>query len=86
MSIGAISDDNWQLLYPKKKSTVSADTFGSSLLLVLLRCICHLSPPYPNGWTELPLHKDKGLSADLARFTWYRQYVMSLVGNVKIVK
>ncbi|KAF6037546.1 hypothetical protein EB796_004162 [Bugula neritina] len=74
-----LSSRHWELLYPNRKSTVTSDSFSSTLLVILLKSICHLSPPYPNGWKNLPLPGDKGLSADLARISWYRRHVASMV-------
>ena len=70
----------WELLYPtKRKTRAKSDQFGCTLLLILLKSICHLSPPYPNGWHDLPLSTDKALSADLARLTWHTSHIATLV-------
>ena len=72
--------DYWELLYPtKRKTRAKSDQFGCTLLLILLKSICHLSPPYPNGWHDLPLYTDKALSADLARLTWHTNHIAALV-------
>lgn len=44
----------WEMLYPKNGLTlVRSDDFDLSLLLILLRTICHLAAPYPNGQWSL---------------------------------
>lgn len=77
---GVLDNEQWMMLYPaKKKNDAKCDTFDFGLLLLLLKSICHLSPPYPNGWSEMPLTTDKALSADLARLTSITSKIYNLV-------
>ena len=49
---GIIDDLMWYKLYPKASKTptpVRSTDFDLSLLLILLKSVCHLAPPYPNG-------------------------------------
>ncbi|XP_031551975.1 uncharacterized protein LOC116289226 isoform X2 [Actinia tenebrosa] len=62
----------WDRLYPASPSTpVTSADFDITLLLVLLRNICGLTPP-PTGWDKLPVATDLSREADLARVKYYR--------------
>lgn len=56
-----------KLLYPIKKKHTASTQYNSHMLIILLETICHLSPPYPNGWPAQPLPADRSLSADIVR-------------------
>ncbi|XP_076434990.1 uncharacterized protein LOC143274892 [Babylonia areolata] len=78
-----LSDKQWRTLYPTKKqdlANLSSETFDARVLAVLLQFICHLSPPYPHGWSTLPLAQDSSLSADVVRIQMYLQQAGSLGG------
>ncbi|XP_013410021.1 NLR family CARD domain-containing protein 3-like [Lingula anatina] len=77
-SRGLISEAQWGKLYPRRKKNANSENYGPTLLYILLRHICHLAPPYPNGWDSCPLQSDKGISADVARVQWYRRQLVSL--------
>ena len=65
-------------MYPTKKqemAALSSGCFEARLLAVLLQFTCHLSPPYPHGWSALPLPQDLSLSADVVRLQMYFQQV-----------
>ncbi|XP_053376058.1 uncharacterized protein LOC123534023 isoform X3 [Mercenaria mercenaria] len=62
-----LTEKQWQLLYPVKKKHQSSQKYDSRTLIILLETICHLCPPYPNGWGKEPLPKDGSLSADIVR-------------------
>ncbi|XP_050408561.2 uncharacterized protein LOC126823646 [Patella vulgata] len=76
----AISEKQWKVLYPPGKGAVSSQYYDSRLLVILLQTICHLSPPYPNGWATVPLAMDTSLSADVVRLQIFLQQIGSLVG------
>ena len=61
-------------LYPTIPSTVSSASFDITLLMVLLRNICHLTPPI-FGWDELPSAADTSTEANVARVKYYRNTV-----------
>ena len=53
---------------------VSSANFDVTLLIVLLRNICGLSPPL-TGWDDLPPAADKNIAHDIARVKYYRNTV-----------
>jgi hypothetical protein len=55
------------MLYPLNKKHTSSQQYDSRTLCILLQSICHLCPPYPNGWGVTPLSTDSSLSADIVR-------------------
>jgi len=59
------------MLYPVIPSLVSSANFGPTLLMVLLRSICHLRSPV-NGWDNFPPSTDKNIEDDIARIRFYR--------------
>ncbi|XP_031573579.1 uncharacterized protein LOC116307458 [Actinia tenebrosa] len=67
-----LSEQQWDRLYPasRSKAVTSAD-FDITLLFVLLRNICGLTPP-PTGWDKPPAATDLSREADLARVKYYR--------------
>ena len=64
----------WSILYPAIKSSVSSEKFDITLLMVLLRNICGLTPPAA-GWDALPSPTDVNCEDDLARIKYYRNTV-----------
>lgn len=70
-----INDKQWELIYPLNKKTTSSQQFDSRLLCILLQGVCHLCPPYPNGWGVTPLPTDSSLSADIVRLQILHQKV-----------
>ncbi len=69
---GILDQRQWDVLYPERKGKTTSEDYDVVLLLILLKNICHLSPPYPNGWSEAPVSGDKSIPADLARIQWLR--------------
>ena len=66
----------WGKLFPAVASTVSSANFDVTLLMVLLRNICGLSPPVSTGsWDKLPPDSDNSTEANIARIKWYRNEV-----------
>ena len=68
-----LNPTQWGKLYPTH-SPVSSATFDITLLTVLLRNICGLSPP-ANGWDRLPLATSTSIADDIARVKYYRNTV-----------
>ena len=64
----------WSKLYPAIKSSVTSENFDITLLMVLLRNICGLTPP-ATGWDNLPSPTDLSCEADIARIKFYRNTV-----------
>ena len=66
----------WGKLFPAVASSVSSANFDVTLLMVLLRNICGLSPPVSTGsWDKLPPDSDKSTAANIVRIKWYRNHV-----------
>ena len=68
----------WKMLYPVKKKHVTSTQYNSHTFIILLETICHLSPPYPNGWAVQPLPTDRSLSADIVRLRLLFQEIAGL--------
>ena len=64
----------WGKLYPAITSSVSSANFDITLLVLLLRNICSLSPP-TTGWDSLPPDADTSIEANIARVKYYRNNV-----------
>ena len=64
---------HWGKLFPAH-SPVSSAAFDITLLTVLLRNICGLSPPV-NGWDRLPPTTNISIADDIARVKYYRNTV-----------
>ena len=66
----------WGKLFPAVTSSVSSANFDVTLLMVLLRNICGLSPPVSTGsWDKLPPDSDNSTEANIVRIKWYRNDV-----------
>ena len=63
----------WGKLYPTH-SPASSATFDITLLTVLLRNICSLSPP-ATGWDSLPPATNTSIADDITRVKYYRNTV-----------
>ncbi|XP_068683707.1 uncharacterized protein [Montipora foliosa] len=66
---GILDQEQWSKLYPVKSSSVSSTGFDSSLLIVLLRTICNLSPP-ATGWDLLPHSSDTSCESYIVRLKY----------------
>ena len=66
----------WGNLFPAVASMVSSANFDVTLLMVLLRNVCGLSPPVSTGnWDKLPPDSDSSNEANIVRIKWYRNDV-----------
>ena len=72
----------WSKLYPAR-SSVSSKNFDITLLIVLLRNICGLTPP-ATGWDNLPLATDVSREADIARVKYYRNQIYGHMGQASV--
>ena len=71
-----LNPTQWSKLYPAVPSTVSSASFDITLLNVLLRNICGLSPPVTTGsWDKLPPVTDTSLQADIVCVKYFRNSV-----------
>ncbi|XP_074650995.1 uncharacterized protein LOC141905837 [Tubulanus polymorphus] len=75
-SSGLISEEYWFKLYPKHSRRTTSEAFDATLLFVLLKNICHLSAPYPNGWTGKPLDNDMTTAANIVRLQHFRKQLV----------
>ncbi|EDO29364.1 predicted protein [Nematostella vectensis] len=67
-----INNTQWNTLYPKHGSPPpTSHDFDVTLLFILLRNICGLTPPI-TGWDALPAAGDTSPEAHLARIKYYR--------------
>ena len=69
-----LNPTQWGNLYPAIRTSVSSKNFDVTLLVVLLRNICGLSPP-ATGWDALPPATDISIEADIARVKYFRNTV-----------
>ena len=65
-----IKDPQWDLLYPAA-GPPDSKKFDITLLTILLRNICGLSPP-ATGWNIIPPASDTSISADIVRIKMFR--------------
>ena len=75
----------WGKLFPAVASSVSSANFDVTLLMVLLRNICGLSPPVSTGsWGMLPPDSDNSTVANIVRIKWYRNDVYGHATNTSV--
>ncbi len=74
---GILNSKQWGQLYPAHASQMSSKDFDPTLLMVLLRTVCELTPP-PAGWDAPPLTADSSREADIARV---RYFINTLFGH-----
>ena len=70
-------------LYPTIPTSVSSASFDITLLMVLLRNICHLTPPV-TGWDKLPSATDTSTEANIARVKYYRNTVYGSASQASV--
>ena len=73
---GILNSKQWGQLYPTHASSVSSQNLDASLLMVLLRTVCELTPPTA-GWDAPPLAADTSRQADIARVRYFINTVFS---------
>ncbi|XP_068725716.1 NLR family CARD domain-containing protein 3-like isoform X2 [Montipora capricornis] len=73
---GILNPVQWSKLYPVESSSVSSTGFDNSLLIVLLRTICNLSPP-STGWDLLPHSLDTSCESDIVRLKYFVDAVLA---------
>ena len=68
-----------------KLSTFSSSKFDITLLMVLLRNLCGLSPPVSTGsWDELPPDSDNSTEANIVRIKYYRNDVYAHASEASV--
>ena len=78
-----LNPSQWGKLYPAIRSSVTSVNFDITLLMVLLRNICGLTPP-TTGWDNLPPATDLTLEADIARVKFYRNTVYAHASHASV--
>ena len=78
-----LNPSQWGKLYPAIRSSVMSVNFDITLLMVLLRSICSLTPP-TNGWDNLPPDADLTLEAEIARVKFYRNRVYAHASHASV--
>ncbi|XP_031556908.1 NACHT, LRR and PYD domains-containing protein 12-like [Actinia tenebrosa] len=78
-----LNTHQWNKLYPSIKSSVTSSSFDITLLIVLLRNICSLTPP-ATGWDKPPVAADTSREADLARIKLYRNELYGHITSTSI--
>ena len=66
-----INQNQWDKLYPSHPNKPNINDFDITLLSVLLRNICSLSPP-STGWDKPPTSSDHLVEADIVRIKIFR--------------
>ena len=81
-----LNASQWDTLYPTVHPTsVSSANFDITLLVLLLRNICHLSPPTSTGsWDKLPLVSDGTMEANIVRVKCYRNMIYGHVTQASV--
>ena len=75
----------WGKLYPTILTSVSSANFDITLLILLLRNICGLSPPASTGsWDDLPPASDVTIEANIARVKFYRNNVFGHASQASV--
>ena len=69
-----LNPTQWAKIYPTNPLTLSSKDFDVTLLMLLLRNICGLTPP-ATGWDNLPHTTDSSVEANIARVKYYRNHV-----------
>ena len=78
-----LNPTQWGKLYPTIPTSVSSASFDITLLMVLLRNICHLTPPV-TGWDTLPSAADTSTEANIARVKFYRNTVYDSASQASV--
>ena len=67
-----IKQNQWDKLYPAHPNKLNINYFDTTLLSVLFRNICGLSPPSTTGWDKFPTPSDLSIKADIVRIKLFR--------------
>ena len=78
-----IDNFQWDLLFPPSGNPPDSKTFDVTLLTVLLRNICGLSPP-ATGWNTMPPVTDISLEANITRIKLFRNEIYAHVASTEV--
>ena len=68
---GKIFEDQWEQLFPSTGEPPDSKKFDITLLILLLRVICHLTEPVM-GWNTMPSETDGSREANIVRIKCFR--------------
>ncbi|XP_068695479.1 nucleotide-binding oligomerization domain-containing protein 2-like [Montipora foliosa] len=80
---GILNPVQWSQLYLANSSSVSSTGYDPSLLIVLLRTICNLSPP-SSGWDLLPHSLDASCESDIVRLKYCVNALSAHAGEASV--
>ena len=78
-----LTSKQWGQLYPDRASAVSSKDFDPTLLMVLLRTVCELTPPTA-GWDVPPHAADTSREADIARVRYFMNTFLDHAGQARV--
>ena len=78
-----LTSKQWGQLYPDPASSVSSKHFDATLLMVLLRTVCQLTPPTA-GWDAPPHAADISREADIARVRYFMNTVLNHADKARV--
>ena len=78
-----LTSNQWGQLYPDRASSVSSKHFDPTLLMVLLRTVCQLTPPTA-GWDAPPHAADISREADIARVRYFMNAVLDHAEQARV--
>ena len=78
-----LNDTQWYLLFPKGGDLPNLRNFDITLLFVLIRNVCGLSPP-STGWNAEPLATDNSQEANIVRMKWYRNEIYAHASSTSV--
>ncbi|CAB4028978.1 Hypothetical predicted protein, partial [Paramuricea clavata] len=78
-----INQNQWGKLYPAPPNHPNIKDFDITLLSVLLRSICSLSPPC-SGWDKMPNITDHSVEADIIRIRLFRNERFGHIPNTAV--
>ena len=81
--IKVINSSQWNLLFPTSGAAPDSNNFDVTLLTILLRNICGLSPP-ATGWDDMPPAADVSKSSDVARIKIFRNQIYGHAASAQL--
>ncbi len=80
-----IKQPQWDILYPQPPKIPNIQEFDITLLFILLRNICSLSPP-STGWNAMPISSDKSREANIVRIKLFRNNFFGHVPGTDVTR
>lgn len=79
-SKGVIFQNQWKMLFPASGDPPDSEKFDITLLHLLLREVCHLTPP-STGWHNKPAEDDNSLAANISCIKYFRNELCHSVSS-----